>query len=99
MNLSCDPDLEDSKQLVFHNTLWLKCCTTIPSLVTKCSAVQKTSGQTCTDLLNLRCCLDLEHSNITFPQDTPANNACTIKPSFGCKQTSGLEDIVETVIF
>ena len=31
--------------------------------------------QTVTDILNLRCDLDFERSNPTFPQDTPAYNA------------------------
>ena len=54
-----------------HPGLW--CCITTPSLVTKCFMVQKiSSGQTFTDILNLCCDLDLEHSNPIFPKDTPA---------------------------
>ena len=44
---------------------------TIPSLVTKCSVVQKISGQTFTDILDLHCDLDLEHSNPSFTQESP----------------------------
>ena len=48
----------------------------IPSLATKYSAVQKIScGQTFTDILNLRCDLDLKCSNLIFPQDTLAYDA------------------------
>ena len=58
----------------WHPGLW--CYITIPGLVTKCSMVQKiSSGQTFTDILNLRCHLDLEYSNPIFPQDTMAYNA------------------------
>ena len=52
---------------------------TMPGLVTKCSVVQKIlSGQTFTNILNLHCDLDLEHSNPFFPQDTDFWR-CTIK--------------------
>ena len=38
--------------------------------------MQKIShGQTFTDILNLRCDLDLEHSNPIFPQDIPTYDA------------------------
>ena len=47
------------------------------------------SGQTFTNSLNLRCDLDLEHSNKILPQDIPAFDA-----KYGCKRTSSLEDIV-----
>ena len=58
----------------WHSGSW--CCITIPSLVTKCSAVQKISSrQTFTDILNLHCDLDLECSNPIFQQDTPAYDA------------------------
>ena len=33
------------------------------------------SGLTFTDILNLHCDLDLEHSNSIFPQNTPACDA------------------------
>ena len=53
----------------------------MPCLVTKCSAVQKiSSGITITDILNLRCDLDLERSNPIFPQDTPAYSAVQLNP-------------------
>ena len=55
---------------------WLsgsRCCITTPNLVTKWPVIQKiSSGQTFTDILNLRCYLDLERSNPIFPHDTPA---------------------------
>ena len=41
---------------------------------------RKISGQTFTDILNLHCDVDLEHSNPIFPQDTGLK-CCTIKPS------------------
>ena len=43
-----------------------QCCIIVPSLVTKCSAVQKISERTFTGILKL----DLECSNPIFPQDT-----------------------------
>ena len=58
-----------------HNTDWC-CCITIRNLVTKCSVILKiSSGQTFTDILNLRCDLDLKRSTPIFPQDTPACDA------------------------
>ncbi len=52
------------------------CSITIPCLVTKCFVVHKiSSGQIFTDILNLRCDLDLERSNPILPQDTLAYNA------------------------
>ena len=51
----------------WHSGLW--CCLIILGLVTKCSVVQKIlSRQTFTNILNLRCDLDLECSNPIFPQ-------------------------------
>ena len=51
-------------------------------------------GQTFTNILNLRCDLDLERSNpIFFPQDTPAYDA-----KFDRKRTSSLEDMVKIVV-
>ena len=76
MSLCCDLDFEDSKQFfsAWHSGSW--CCITIPSLVTKCSAVQKiSSGQRLTDILNFCCDLDLEYSNPIFPLDTLAYDA------------------------
>ena len=56
------------------------CCITIPSLVTKCYAVQKiSSGQTFTDILNLHCDLDLECSTPIILQDTLAYDAVLSK--------------------
>ena len=53
----------------WHSGSW--CRITIPSLVSKWSAVQKiSSGQSFTNILNLRCDLDLDCNNPTFPQDT-----------------------------
>ena len=50
----------------WHSDPW--CCITIPSLVTKWSAVQKiASGQTFTDILNLLCDLDLERTQPISP--------------------------------
>ena len=69
-------DLEDSKHflLAWHSISW--CCITIPSLVTQCCAVQKTScRQTHTDILNIWCDLDLERSNPVFSHNTLAYNA------------------------
>ena len=70
---------------LWHSTQWtifsarlsgLWCCVIIPGLATKCSVVQKiSSGQTFTNILNLRCDLDLEHNNTNFLQDTPAYDA------------------------
>ena len=55
-------------------------------------------GQTFTDILNLCCDLDLEHSNPIFPQDTLAHDA-VLWIKFGCKLTTSLEDTTEIVIF
>ena len=82
---------------LFHMMLWLWCCITIPSLVTKRSAVQKIPGQTFTIILNLHCDLDLECSNQIFPQGTPAYDAVLLNQVW-LQQTCSLEDIVATVI-
>ena len=80
-----------------HSGLW--CCITTPSLVTKCSVVQKISSrQTFTDILNLCCDLDLECSNPVFHR-TLQLMMLYYWNKFGCKWTSSLEDIVKTVIF
>ena len=58
-----DPDLEDSKTnlLAWHSGPWR--CITIPSLVTKGSAVEEISSRwTFTGILNLSCDLDLDHN-------------------------------------
>ena len=57
----------------WHSGSW--CCMTMPSLITKWSAVQKISGQTFTDILNLCCDLDMECSNPIFPKNTSAYDA------------------------
>ena len=63
-----------------HSGSW--CCITIPSVVTKYSAVQKIpSGKKFTDILNFHCDLDLEPSNKNFPTGHPSLWCCTIKPS------------------
>ena len=59
---------------------------------------RKISGQTFTDILNLHCDVDLEHSNPIFPQDTPAYDA-VLSNQVGCKLTSTLEGTTEIVIF
>ena len=72
MSPGCDLDFEDSnnnKKSARHSGSW--CCITIPNLVTKCSVIQKISSrQTVTDILNLRCDLDLKRSNPISPQGT-----------------------------
>ena len=89
-----DLDLEDSWQIsAAHCRSW--CWITIQSLVTKYSAVQKTSaGQSFIDILNLCCNLDLESSNPIFSQNTGLE-CCTIKPKF----VQQLKYMVETIIF
>ena len=57
----------------WHSGSW--CCMTIPTLVSKCSAVQKIPSRwTFTNILNLCRHLDLEDSNLIFPPGTPAYN-------------------------
>ena len=78
----CDLHLDDKKLFslsVWHSGSW--CCTTISSLVTKCSAVQNiSSGQTFTDVLNLRCALTLSAVFFYFfSQDTSAFDAVLSK--------------------
>ena len=78
------------------------CSISKPSLVTKCSVVQKnSSGQTFTNILNLHCDIDLERSNPIFPQDILASDGVMLyyQTKFGCKRTSCLKDGVEIVIF
>ena len=65
---------QQQQNSVGHSASW--CCSTIPHLVTKCSAIQKiSSGQTFINILNLCCDLDLKCSNPIFPQHTPAYDA------------------------
>ena len=79
-----------------HSGLW--CCISTPGLVTKCSVVQKiSSGQIFTNILNLRCHLDLERSNPIFHR-TLWFIILYYQTKFGCKQASSLEDIVKIVI-
>ena len=59
----------------------LRCFITVPRLVAKYSAVQMVFRQTVTDILNLRCDLDLECSNPFFPTGHSGLWCCTIKPS------------------
>ena len=66
----------------------------MPGLVTKCSVVQKVdSRQTFTNILNLHCDLDLEHSNPIFPQDIPASDAVYYQTKFSDKMLGSLENI------
>ena len=84
-------------QIAQHSSSW--CCITMPSLVTKCSAVQKVSSRHIfIDILNLCCNLDLESSNQTFTQDTPAYDAVP-SDQVWLQMACSSEDIVETVIF
>ena len=59
----CDRDLEDSKadDIMAHHD-----CVTIPSLVTKCQAIQKIFSRQITEILNHHFDLDLEPHNPTF---------------------------------
>ena len=74
-------------------------CITIPSLATKCSAVDKISGQTFTDILNLHCDLGLERNNPFLFHRTLRLRMLYYQTKFGCKRTAILEDTVEIVIF
>ena len=74
-------------------------CITISNLVTKCSVIQRIlSGQTFTDILNLCCDLDLEHSNLIFHRAIQLMKLY-YQIKFGCKPTSSLEDTTEIAIF
>ena len=76
MSPCCDLDLEDSKQFLFRVTLWLILQHHHTMFGNKMFVVNKiSSGQIFTDILNLRCDLDLERSNPILPQDTLAYNA------------------------
>ena len=71
----------------------------ISGLVTKCSVVQTiSSGQTFTNILHLRCDLDLECSNPSFHR-TLWLMMLYYQTVFGCKPTSSLEDTTEIVKF
>ena len=71
----CDLDIEDRTNFsARHSGSW--CCITIPSLITNWSAVQKISSrQTFTEIFNLCYDLNLERSNLIFPQNTLAYDA------------------------
>ena len=74
------------------------CCTTVPSLVTKCSVVHKVSPrQTFMTFLNLHYDLDLEcNFFFFFSQDTLAYDSVLSKQVCLQTGTSTLEDSVET---
>ena len=72
----CDLDLKDSKHFLFCVTLWLILQHHHIMFGNKMFCVHKISfGQIFTDILNLRCDLDLERSNPILQQDTLAYNA------------------------
>ena len=72
-----------------HSGLW--CCITIPSLVTKCSAVQKISSrQTFTHIFNICCDVDLKCIIQLFHR-TLWLMMLYYQTKFGCKWTSSLE--------
>ena len=82
-----------------YDTLAHDACITIPSLVTKCFAVQKIlSTQTFTNILNFCCDLDLECSNPLSSQDTLAYDDIR-QTKFACRRINSSEDTVERVIF
>ena len=80
-----------------------RCCITISSLVTKCSAVQKISSrQLFTDILNLCCDFDLECSNpffFFFSIGCSGLRCCTIKPRLVAMDQQFRRYIVDIVIF
>ena len=65
--------MADSWTLHIQQSTTCKLCTFFFFLNTRTN--EKISRQTFTDILNLRCDLDLEHSNPTFPQNTLAYDA------------------------
>ena len=76
-----------------------RCCITRPNLVTKCSVIQKISSRkSFSDILNLRCDLDLKRSNPVFHR-TLQLMMLYYQTKFGCKSTSSVEDTTEIVIF
>ena len=86
----------------WHSGSWR--CITIPSLVSKWSAVQKLlSGQTFANILNPCWDLDLDHNNPIFAQDTLVYNVVLSNQVWLQKkkqsQNSNLKDLVEIVIF
>ena len=76
----------------WHFNLW--CCITVPGLETKCSVVQKiSSGQSFTNILNLRCDLTL-NAVIQFCYRTLRLMILYHQTKFSCKRTSSFEDRV-----
>ena len=57
------------------------------------------SGQIFINISNLHCDLDLEHSHQVFFCRAVWLMMLYYQTKFGCKRTSGLEDIVEIVLF
>ena len=71
-------------------------------LVINGSAMHKISKLTLTEIFNLGCDIDLEHSNPAFSLDTSLLMIIYPQIESGCKRLTGLElikDIAETVIF
>ena len=87
MSPRCGLDLEDSKHFFPRYTLAHDAALPYQIwYIKKCSAVQKiSSGQTFTDIFNLRCDLDLERSNPIFAMDTPVYDVLLSNPD--CLQT------------
>ena len=86
-----------------HMMLWLIMMSPILGLVTNGSVVHKIICKlTLTEIFNLGCDIDLEHSNPTFSLDTSLLMMIYTEIEFGWKRLTGLElikDIVETVVF
>ena len=81
-------------------TLWLTMLHHHSEFSNKMSVVQKTASvQTFTDILNLRCDLDLERSNQFFFHRTLRLMILFYQTKFGRKRSSSLEDMVQVVIF
>ena len=82
-------------------TLWLMMLHHHTKLGKKLFHGSDDSIRTNTDILNLCCYLDFESSNpfFFFFHRSPQLMMLYYQTKFGCKQTSGLEDIVEIVLF
>ena len=103
-NLHCDLDLEYSKATFSQDTpayehalsnspycIWLQ-------MVQRCIS----SKLTLSEIFNIGCDIDLEHSKPTFSLDTSLLMMIYTQIEFGCKRLTRLElikDIVETVMF
>ena len=99
MSPRCELDLEGSEQISLLDTPAGWCRIIVSSLVPKRSAVQKISPrQTFTDIVNLRCDLDLEHSNPFFFTGH-SDTIVYYQTKSSCKLTSSWEDTTEIVIF